>query len=97
MTQREKHIEGIDQRSTRGKELAARLNKETILEYMPKLYFVEDFGMGRYRVGRTDWPGDVFELVPRKEFDVFRKIYQSLNMPLLVVNDDNTMTQADSI
>lgn len=73
----------MDKRTKRGKELAARLNKETILEQMPKLYFVEDFGMNRYRVGRTDWAGDMFECIPRAEFDAFRKIYEKMNMPLL--------------
>lgn len=57
--------------------------RKQILKDMPKLYFVEDFGMGRYRVGRTDWSGDTFNLVSRKEFDIFRKIYEELNMPLL--------------
>lgn len=69
--------------SARAKELAKRLNKETILEQMPKVYFVEDLSMGRYRVGRTDWPGDAFNLVPAKDFEVFKSVYEALNMPLL--------------
>lgn len=79
----------LDKRSKRGRELAERLNRQTILDRMPKLYFVEDFGMGRYRVGRTDWPGDTFNLIPRKEFDAFRKIYEGLNMPLLDKTHDD--------
>jgi hypothetical protein len=67
----------------RGKALAERLNRETILEHMPKIYYVEDFSAGRYRVGRTDWPGDQFDLVPIAEFKIFRKVYEGLNMPLL--------------
>ena len=82
-------MEAIDRRSKRGRELAERLNRQTILDNMPKLYFVEDFGMGRYRVGRTDWPGDMFELIPIAEFDAFRKIYQALNMPLLDKTTDD--------
>lgn len=73
----------IDKRTVRGKELAERLNKQTILENMPKIYFVSDLGMGRYRVGRTDWPSDAFELVPAREFDVFAKICKQLSWPLL--------------
>lgn len=73
----------IDKRSKRGRELAQRLNKQTILDQMPKVYFVEDLGMKRYRVGRTDWPDDVFELIPAEEFKVFRKVYEQLQMPLL--------------
>lgn len=91
MTQRTGHIEGVDRRSTRGRELADRLNRETVLNKMPKLYFVEDFGMDRYRVGRTDWPGDVFNCIPRSEFDTFRKIYEALSMPLIdLTHDDGT-------
>lgn len=67
----------------RGEAIAQRLNRETVLEHMPKVYFVEDLGVGRYRVGRTDWPGDCFNLVPRAEFDIFRRVYEELNMPLL--------------
>jgi hypothetical protein len=73
----------LDRRSKRGRELAERLNKHTILDQMPKLYFVEDAYNGGYRVGRTDWPGDVFNLVPKAEFDTFRKVYEGLNMPLI--------------
>lgn len=73
----------------RGQALAQRLNRETILEHMPKIYFVEDLGFGRYRVGRTDWPGDCFNLVPRAEFDIFRRVYDGLNMPLLDKTHDD--------
>jgi len=56
---------------------------QAVLDEMPKVYFVEDLGMGRYRVGRTDWPGDTFNLVPAKDFEVFRRVYEGLCMPLL--------------
>lgn len=75
-------------KANRGGELARRLNQQTVLEQMPKVYFVEDLG-GRYRVGRTDWPGDAFNLVSEKDFEIFRKVYQELNMPLLdLTNED---------
>lgn len=76
-----------DKRSKRGRELAARLNRETILEQMPKLYFVLDGS--RVRIGRTDWPGDYFNIVPSKDFEVFKLIYEGLNMPLLDKTDDD--------
>ena len=79
----------LDRRIKRGKELADRMNAKTILDHMPKLYYVKDFGMDRYRVGRTDWPGDTFELIPRAEFDAFRKIYERLSMPLLDLTDED--------
>lgn len=72
-----------DQRSKRGRELAERLNKQTVLDNMPKVYFVEDPYNGGYRVGRTDWPGDVFIIIPKAEFEGFRKVYENLSMPLL--------------
>lgn len=79
----------LDRRTKRRKELADRMNAQTIQDRMPKLYYVEDFGMDRYRVGRTDWPGDTFELIPRAEFDAFRKIYASLSMPLIDLTDED--------
>lgn len=87
----------MDMRTKEGRESARPVDKKAVLDLMPKLFFVEDFGMGRYRVGRTDWPGDVFELVPRAEFDAFRRIYQKLNMPLLIVNDDDSMEPAPTL
>ena len=77
----------IDLRTNRGKELAARLNKETILEQMPKIYYVEDAYNGGYRVGRTDWPGDVFNLVPKADFETFRKVYEGLNFKVVDADD----------
>jgi hypothetical protein len=73
----------VDGRSKRGRELAARLNKQTVLDNMPKVYFVEDSYNGGYRVGRTDWAPDAFNIVPKAEFETFRKVYERLSMPLL--------------
>lgn len=56
---------------------------ENVLRDMPKLYFVRDDYNGDYRVGRTDWPGDTFNIVSRAEFETFRKVYEALNMPLI--------------
>ena len=72
-----------DKRSPSGRRLTARLSRKTILEKMPKLYFVQDDSNKGYRVGRTDWPGDTFNIVPRAEFETFRKVYEGLDMPLL--------------
>lgn len=77
----------IDKRTQRGRELAARLNRQTVLDQMPKIYFVSDPSYSRYRVGRTDWPGDVFNLVSEEDFQVFKKVYQALLMPLLDYTD----------
>lgn len=71
-----------DMRSKRGRELAARINKQTVLDNMPKLYYVEDLYNGGYRVGRTDWPGDAFNIVTKFEFDIFLRIYNGLSMPI---------------
>lgn len=73
----------IDKRTNRGRELAQRLNQQTILENMPKVYFVEDEYNGGYRVGRTDWPGDAFNIVPKADFEVFQRVYKGLSMPLV--------------
>lgn len=79
----------LDRRTTRGRELAQQMNKQTIEEKMPKLYFVKDEYNNGYRVGRTDWPGDVFHVIPEAEFDAFRKIYcEKLSMPLLDKTDE---------
>jgi hypothetical protein len=78
----------IDKRTKRGRELAQRLNQQTILDNMPKVYFVEDRYNGGYRVGRTDWPGDMFNIVPKAEFEAFRKVYEGINMPLIDCTDD---------
>jgi hypothetical protein len=78
----------IDRRTTRGRELAARLNKQTILDKMPKVFFVKDEYNNGYRVGRTDWPGDFFNVVPAAEFETFRKVYEALSMPLLDKTND---------
>lgn len=85
-----KDMSTIDKRTQKGRELAERLNRQTILDNMPKVYFVEDLGMSRYRVGRTDWPGDVFNFVHPDDFNTFRKVYEALNMPLLdKTHDEN--------
>lgn len=76
-----------DKRSKRGRELAARLNRETILEQMPKVYFVLDGS--RVRIGRTDWAGDMFDIIHMDDFATFRKVYEGLNMPLLDKTDDD--------
>jgi len=78
----------IDKRTLRGRELAERMNRATILEQMPKVYFVVDEYHEGYRVGRTDWPHDTFNLVPKADFEVFRKVYEALNMPLLDKTDE---------
>lgn len=76
----------IDRRTLRGRELAKRLNEQTILDKMPKIWFV-DCG-DHYRVGRTDWPGDVFNSIHPDDFATFRKIYDDLQMPLIDSYDD---------
>ena len=78
-----------DRRTTRGRELAARMNRQTILDEMPKIYYVEDPYNWGYRVGRTDWPGDAFFMVPKAEFDTFKKVYAMLSMPLLDKTDED--------
>lgn len=76
----------IDRRSQRGRELAARLNKQTVLDNMPKLYYVEDGD--RVRLGRTDWPGDAFNIIPADEWEVFQRIYTAMSMPLIDLTHD---------
>jgi hypothetical protein len=76
----------IDHRSTRGHKLATRLNRQTILSQMPKIYFVKDSYASNYRVGRSDNPGDCFEIVQTADFDSFRKVYEALGFTLY----DNT-------
>jgi len=90
-------LDKIDLRSKRGKELADRINKQTVLDRMPKLYYVSDLSMGRYRVGRTDWPGDVFELISAPEFESFLCIYQKLNMPIHDLSDDDDDSEWEKI
>lgn len=82
---------------TRGEALAERLNKETILEKMPKIYFVEDPYNGGYRVGRTDWAGDQFNVVPKADFDMFLTIYKGLNMPVLDLTHDDDGSEWDKV
>lgn len=77
----------LDARTQRGKELADRLNMQTVFDKMPKLYYVADLQMGRYRVGRTDWPGDVFEFVTETQFEAFKNVYERLSMPLINLDD----------
>jgi hypothetical protein len=55
---------------------------QIVKDHAPKVYFVEDAYNGGYRVGRTDWPGDAFNIVPKAEFEAFRKVYEGLSMPL---------------
>ncbi len=76
----------IDKRTKRGKELAARLNRELILERMPKIYYVLDGN--RVRVGRTDYPGDTFDIWPLSEFNIFKKIYERTGLPLIDATND---------
>lgn len=78
----------IDKRTKRGRELAQRLNQQTILNNMPKVYFVEDPYNEGYRVGRTDWPSDQFNIVSKVEFEAFRKVYEGINMPLIDATND---------
>jgi hypothetical protein len=82
-------------REARGIALASRLNKETVLECMPKLYYVEDGD--RVRLGRTDWAGDVFNLVPKSEFAVFKRIYEEINMPLIDLTWDDDGAEWDKV
>lgn len=84
-----------DMRSKRGRELAARINKQTVLDNMPKLYFVEDGD--RVRLGRTDWAGDVFNFVPKSEFAVFKRIYEEINMPLIDLTWDDDGAEWDKV
>lgn len=77
----------IDLRTKEGRNLAAEeavrnMSDATVRERMPKLYYVEDSYNGGYRVGRTDWAGDAFNIVPKAEFDIFLKIYNGLSMPI---------------
>jgi hypothetical protein len=87
----------IDRRTKRGKELAERLNRETVLAQMPKLYYVADLSVDRYRVGRTDWPGDAFQCVPKDEFETFLKVYKSLSMPIYDLSNDDDETEWEKI
>lgn len=79
----------LDKRTKRGRELADRLNKQTILDRMPKLYYVNDSFHDCVRIGRTDWPGDAFEIVPNEDFTIFKRIYDRLNMPFPCKDDDD--------
>jgi hypothetical protein len=76
----------IDKRSRQGKALAERMNQQTILKKMPRIYYVEDPYNGGYRVGRSDWAGDQFNIVPKEEFLTFKKVLEDLQYPL----DDKT-------
>jgi hypothetical protein len=63
---------------------------ENVKRDMPKLWFVEDSANGGYRVGRTDWAGDAFEIISKAEFDSFLNIYKRLSMPVFdLTNDDD--------
>ena len=53
------------------------------MQNQPKIYYVEDPHRDAYRVGRSDWPGDSFNIIPRKDFLVFRRIYEGLGMELV--------------
>jgi hypothetical protein len=77
--------------SKRAHKLAKRLNKETILAHMPKVYYIFDESRGEYRVGQTDWPSDVFNFVSKEDFETFKKVYIDLLMPLIdrTFDDDN--------
>jgi hypothetical protein len=68
-----------------------------VLRDMPKVYFVEDSYNGGYRVGRTDWPGDVFNIVPKDQFDTFLKIYKALNMPVIDLTYDDDGSEWEKI
>ncbi len=81
-------LDKIDLRSKRGKELADRINKQTVLDRMPKLYYVEDSHRGGYRIGRTDWPGDTFMIVAKEHFDIFLTIYKQMSMPIFDLTND---------
>jgi hypothetical protein len=63
----------------------------------PKIYFVKDSGFGRYRIGRSDWPGDCFTVVPTPDFETFQRIYQSLGMPLVDLTDDDDNSQWEKL
>lgn len=76
----------MDKRTKAGRERFERLSKQAVLDNMPKVYFVEDGN--RYRVGRTDWPSDAFNLVHVDDFTTFRKVYEALNMPLIDLTYD---------
>lgn len=66
----------------RGRALAKRLNEQTILERMPKIWFVFDEYRNEYRVGRTDWPGDRFDFLSTEKFNTFKEVYESLGFKL---------------
>lgn len=85
----------VDRRTQRGRELAARINRQTVIDNMPKLYYVEDGD--RVRLGRTDWAGDVFNLVPKSEFAVFKRIYEEINMPLIDLTGDDDGSEWDKV
>lgn len=70
-------------RTKRGRELAERINQQTILERMPKIYFVFDEYRNACLVGRTDWPGDRFNIIRTVEFATFCRIYEGLGFTIL--------------
>lgn len=53
----------IDRRSKRGRELAARLNRETAIKETRFFIIQDDYGE-RFRVWQAGTPGDVFDLIP---------------------------------
>ena len=55
--------------------------KLEIYRAMPKIYYVRD--RDRYRIGRTDWPGDVFDTISAEEFKTFEWIYTRLQCILV--------------
>ena len=77
----------IDRRTKEGRKIdSSQHTREMILQEMPRLYYVEDQYNGGYRVGRSDWAGDQFNLVPKAEFDIFLKVLNGLSYPI----DDKT-------
>lgn len=45
----------------------------------PTIYFVRS--SDNVRVGRSDWPGDAFNVVAKDKFDHFLEVWNGLNLP----------------
>jgi hypothetical protein len=53
-----------------------------------RVYFIEDFAFDRYRVWRTDCPGDQFDLVPRNEVEAAKPWLK--NFPWVIFGEPET-------
>ena len=66
----------------------AALRKQRGMPEPLHIWYLWDGYAGKYRVGRSDWPGDTFDMLTREEFEERKAAAALLSIPVKEVEED---------